>query len=61
MAVVNRTVDEILILEEQKKRARTFMEYLRIAQLTYRLKKAFMKELAAFYRFSSPPGSTALS
>lgn len=55
MAVTNRTVDEIHKLEAQKKAARTFGDYVNLADRVFRLKRQFMSELAQVRRLAPPP------
>jgi hypothetical protein len=58
--VVNRTVDEILALEARKKSAKTLSDYMRLAQRAFKLKRAFMAELAEVYSLQ-PTGTPLLS
>jgi hypothetical protein len=57
MAVVNRTVDKIVELEETQQRARTVVDYLRAAQHIFDLRKAFFAELAEIQSLVPPSGA----
>lgn len=53
MAVVNKSVDEILELEEKKKTVKTFADWLRITARAEALKDSFMADLRQFYRVAN--------
>jgi hypothetical protein len=60
MAVVNKSVDEILVLEKKKKTARTFQDWLEAHSRAELLKEEFMADLNAFYRIAQT-GEVAFS
>jgi hypothetical protein len=61
MAVVNRTVDEILKLDAHAQAAPTLWDYLCLVTRSSKMKDAFMAELAEFYSLAPPSGTPLLS
>lgn len=56
MAVLNKSVDQIVELEKTRKNARTFMDYMKIAQHIFDLRKALFNEFAEVYNLAPPSG-----
>lgn len=52
MAVLNKSVDEILELEAKQNTVRTFVDWMRVTVRAEKLKAAFMKDLNEFYTLS---------
>lgn len=60
MAVVNKSVDEIVELEVQKKKVTTFVDWLRVSLRAERLKDQFIADLQEYYAIATT-GEVAFS
>jgi len=49
MAIVNRSVDEIVELETRQKNAKTFVDWLAVTSRAEALKEQFLADLRDFY------------